>query len=361
MTETPLLLTPGPLTTHPDVRAAMNRDWGSRDRAFIALTAELRERLLAVANGAGSHVAIPMQGSGTYVLEAAVASLMHPGDRLLVLANGAYGERMATIAARMGRAVGLLRFRENRPVDPAAVAEALAADPAITHVAVVHCETTTGIWNPLAAVAEAVAAARRHLIVDCMSSFGALPIDLSTLPAAALLASGNKCLEGAPGVAFAIVSHDLIAASAGNSPSVSLDLHAQWKGFGKDGQWRFTPPVQVVAALVTALRLLEAEGGPEARLARYRANLDTLMAGARRLGIAPYLDADVQAPIIATFLPPRRFDFSRFYEALLARGFAIYPGKLTQEESFRIGCIGQVTPADMERLVAAMAEALAAS
>lgn len=356
---TPLLLTPGPLTTDDRVRAAMTADWGSRDPAFIALTAELRARLLVVANGSASHVAVPIQGSGTYVLEAAAGSLVGPDDTLLVLVNGAYGERMAAIARRLGRQVEVLRWAEDEAVDPDAVAAYLAAHPAISHVALVHCETTTGLLNPLEAVAQVVAAAGRLLLVDAMASFGALPIDLATLPALAILASSNKCLEGAPGIAFALVEREALARAKGVSASAVLDLHAQWAGFEKNGQWRFTPPVQVAAALVEALRLLEAEGGPPARLARYAANLDVLLAGTAALGIDLFLARGLQAPIIATFRSPAGLDFDAFYAALVEAGFVIYPGKLTQAETFRIGCIGQVHAPDMARLVAALGPALA--
>ena len=357
MTE-PLLLTPGPLTTDPAVRQAMMRDWGSRDPAFIVLTAELRERLVTVAHGEASHVAVPIQGSGTYVLEAAAATLLGPDDVLLVLINGAYGERMTRIAERLGHRVETLRWAEDAAVDPSAVAEALAANPAITHVAVVHCETTTGLLNPIGAVAEVVAAVGCKLIVDAMASFGALPIDLRSLPAAAILASSNKCLESTPGLAFALVERDTLAACAGQSASVSLDLHAQWRGFEDNGQWRFTPPVQVVAALVEALRLLEAEGGSQARYARYAANLAILLDAAAAAGVSLYLDRALQAPIIATFRSPDKFDFTRFYGALGRRGFVIYPGKLTAGETFRIGCIGAVGPEDFRRLAAALGPAL---
>lgn len=354
------LLTPGPLTTDIAVRQAMLRDWGSRDPAFIALTSELRTRLLTVVNGSDSHVAVPIQGSGTFVLEATVGSLMRPDDVLLVLINGAYGERMAQIAQRLGRRVHSLRWEEDRPVDAQGVAEALADDPAITHVALVHCETTSGILNPLEAVAAVVAGAGRRLLLDAMSSFGALPIDLRSTPIAALLASSNKCLEGAPGLAFALVERGLLSGCAGLSASMTLDLHAQWRGFDDNGQWRFTPPVQVVAALVEALRRLEIEGGPAARLRRYQANLDLLLAAAGRLGLELYLDRSVQAPIIATFHPPEGpFVFESFYRALERRGFLIYPGKLTRAPSFRIGCIGAVGPADFERLAVALEPALA--
>jgi 2-aminoethylphosphonate-pyruvate transaminase len=359
MSDEPLLLTPGPLTTDPAVRAVMMKDWGSRDPAFIAITAEMRSRLVQLVNGDETHVATPIQGSGTYILEAAIGSLMGPPDKLLVLANGAYGERMASIAKRLGRAVEILRFDEDRPVDPDAVSDALK-DTSITHVALVHCETTTGIRNPCEALADVVAKAGRILILDAMSSFGALPIDLRRTKIGAVLASSNKCLEGAPGVAFAIVERALLALSVGRSASLCLDLAAQWQGFEADGQWRFTPPVQVVAALVEALRLLEREGGPAARLRRYQQNLDTLIACATAVGLELYLERSLQAPIIATFRAPsdRPFDFETFYQALHRRGFIIYPGKLTRTETFRIGCIGAVHPADFERLGAVLGSAL---
>jgi 2-aminoethylphosphonate-pyruvate transaminase len=355
---TPLLLTPGPLTTDARVRQAMLRDWGSRDEAFIALTAELRARLLAVVNGVPSHAAVPLQGSGTFAVEAAIATLVGPGHKLLVLINGAYGRRIEEIAVGLGRCVETLTWPEDQPVDPVRVAEALAADPALSHVALVHCETTTGLLNPLTLVAAVVAQAGRDLILDAMSSFGALSIDLATTPVTAVLASSNKCIEGVPGLGFALVTPAALAAAEGVSASISLDLHAQWRGFETNGQWRFTPPVQVVAALVEALRLLDQEGGPAARLARYSANLAVLTQGMTALGFQPYLNPSFQAPIIATWRMPtdRAFDFGAFYDALAARGFVIYPGKLTREPSFRIGCIGAVHPADFERLIAAIGE-----
>ncbi|MBP0491727.1 2-aminoethylphosphonate--pyruvate transaminase [Roseomonas indoligenes] len=359
MSDSPILLTPGPLTTAIETRRAMLRDWGSRDPAFIALTAELRAGLLRVAKGEGTHVAVPLQGSGTFIVEAAIATLVGPQDKLLVLINGAYGERMVTIAKRMGRAVEALRWPEDRPVEAARVAEALRADPSITHVALVHCETTTGLLNPVEDVAAAVAEAGRAFLLDAMSSFGALPLDLSATPVTAVLASSNKCLEGVPGIGFALVTPAALEAAAGRSPLLSFDLHAQWKGFEKDGQWRFTPPVQVVAALVEALRAFEAEGGQPARLARYADNLRTMLAGMRRLGFELFLDESLQAPIIATFRLPESLAFRPFYDALAERGFLIYPGKLTQAETFRIGCIGALGRADFERLLAAVEEVLA--
>jgi len=361
MAQPPLLFTPGPLTTQLETRRAMLNDWGSREPAFIAMTAELCRRLLDVAGGQGSHVAIPLQGSGTFIVEAAIGTLVGPSDALLVLANGAYGERMIEIARRLGRNVEALRWPEDQAVEPAAVERALAENPALTHVALVHCETTSGLLNPLAAVAAVVAGQRRAFIVDAMSSFGALPLDLRETPIAAVLASSNKCLEGVPGIAFALVEAAAIARAKRVAPSLSLDLYDQWRGFESNGQWRFTPPVQVVAALVEALRLLEAEGGPAARYAHYAANFRTLADGMSRLGFRLFLDESIQSPIIATFRTPQdpRFRFDDLYAALAARGFIIYPGKLTQAQSFRIGCMGALEPEDFERLVAAVGGTMA--
>jgi 2-aminoethylphosphonate-pyruvate transaminase len=268
---------------------------------------------------------------------------------------------MVEIAHRLGRKVEALRWPENQAVDPVAVERALADNPALTLVALVHCETTSGLLNPLAAVAAAVARQRRAFILDAMSSFGALPLDLRQTPITAVLASSNKCLEGVPGIGFALVEAKAIERAKRVAPSLSLDLHDQWRGFESNGQWRFTPPVQVVAALVEALRILEAEGGPAARGAHYAANFRTLADGMARLGFRLFLDESIQAPIIATFRSPQdpRFRFDDLYAALAARGFIIYPGKLTQAQSFRIGCIGALEPEDFERLVAAIGEIMA--
>lgn len=353
----PVLLTPGPLTTRLETRRAMSRDWGSRDAAFIALTAEMRNRLLALAGGRDRHVAVPLQGSGTFIVEATIGTLIDPDDMLLLLINGAYGERMLAIARRLNRRVVALRWPEDRAIEPDRVDQALRETPGITHVALVHCETTTGIVNPLLPVAAIAARHGKALLVDAMSSFGALPLDVEGMSVTALMASSNKCLEGAPGLGFAVIETKALAAAEGNNPSLSLDLFEQWRGFERNGQWRFTPPVQVVAALVTALRLLDAEGGPEARRKRYQDNFDILAAGMTRLGFRPFLEGAVQSPIIATFHCPDApwFRFPAFYQGLAERGFLIYPGKLSQAETFRIGCIGAISGEDFHHLLAAVA------
>ena len=339
----------------------MQRDWGSRDPAFIDLTQRTRARIAGLAGGADTHACVLLQGSGTYGLEAAMATFVPPGARVLVLANGAYCHRIATICGILGRTVDIYETGEDTPPDPAEVARRLAADETIGHVVMVHCETTSGILNPLAEIAGIVAAAGRSLMVDAMSSFGAIPIDVNETPVDVVISSSNKCLEGVPGIAFVVARHEALASSVGNASSMVLDLQAQAAGFEKTGEWRFTPPTHVVAALGAALDQLEDEGGVAARNARYSENCTILLDGMAGMGFRPYLSHNLQAPIIVTFHTPEdpAFDFRAFYAGLQDRGFTIYPGKLTRIDSFRIGCIGQVFPDDMREAVAAIGEVIA--
>ena len=360
MTDPPILLTPGPLTTAPPTRRAMLADWGSWDDDFRDLTARVLTRLEAVAGARGRHVCVPVQGSGTYAVEAAIGTLVPRTGKVLVQVNGAYGHRLARICRIVGRDHVVYQTAEDAPPDPAELARRLAADPAITDVGVIHCETSSGILNPLPALAAVVTAAGRRLIVDAMSSFGALPVDVEALDALAVIASSNKGLEGVPGLAFVVCRADALAAAEGNAHSLSLDLHDQWSYMARTGQFRYTPPTQVLAALDTALAAFEAEGGQPGRHARYRANCDRLLDGMAALGFVSLLDRSVQAPIIATFRTPRdpNYRFERFYAALKRRGFIIYPGKTTQADSFRIGCIGAIGPGDITRLLDAVRSAL---
>ena len=356
----PVLLTPGPLTTSAATKQAMLRDWGSRDKRFIALTAEVRRALIDIAQGDAQFTCVPMQGSGTFAVEAAVATLVPPSGKMLVLDNGAYGRRIAQIAARVGRACVALRSAEERPVDCAALRRALMRDTAVTHVALVHCETSSGLLNPLAEIAEVVEAAGRRLIVDAMSSFGALPLDVGLPAIDGVVASANKCLEGVPGLAFAIVRTTALAQARHNAPSLSLDLYDQWRVIEQAGQWRFTPPTHVVAALAQALGAHAAEGGVDGRFARYRRNHRALADGMRGLGFETVLPDKFQAPIIVAFRHPadRAYSFDQLYDGMAARGFLIYPGKLTAVPSFRIGCIGDIGESHIKSAVAAVADCL---
>ena len=286
-----LLLTPGPLTTTRATRRAMLRDWGSRDHDFIELTARIRRRLAAIVGGrAGAKTCVPIQGSGTFAVEAALQTLIPRDGKLLILVNGAYGRRMAEICRVIGRAYEVLEWPENQPVDGRQVAAALEADRSITDVAVVHVETTSGLLNPLADVAAVVADAGRRLHIDAMSSFGAIGIDAETVPFTSLFASSNKCLEGVPGIGFVIADVAALERAKGNAVSLALDLEAQGRGFETNGQWRFTPPTHVLAALDAALDQFDAEGGVPGRFARYSRNCAVLCAGMRELGFTPWLE-----------------------------------------------------------------------
>ena len=358
----PILLTPGPLTTSRETKAAMLRDWGSRDSDFIALNARVRDRLVALAGGGGGHVCVPVQGSGTFAIEATIGTLLPRDGRMLVLVNGAYGQRIARICRILGRACETIETPEDVPNDLQALDAALAGDPTIRHVAAVHCETTSGILNPIQAIAEIAARYGRRLIIDAMSAFGALPLDARETPFEALVASSNKCLEGVPGMGFAIIRRDALEAAAGNAHSLSLDLHDQWRAMEGNGQWRFTPPTHVLAAFDRALVEHAAEGGVAGRGARYGRNRRVLVEGMRALGFVTLLPDAMQAPIIVTFRSPAdpNYDFTVFYDKLRARGYAIYPGKLTVADSFRVGCIGHVDEDDMRGALAAIEATLEA-
>ena len=356
----PWLLTPGPLTTSLTVKQAMLHDWGSRDQTFIAINRRMRERLVELTGGQGTHVCVPMQGSGTFAVEAMLGSFLPATGKLLILVNGSYGKRMVRICNYHRRAHAVLEWAEDRPVEPAAVESALSADPAITHVAVVHCETTSGVLNPIAEVASVVARAGRRLLIDSMSAFGALAVDAREIPFDAVAASSNKCLEGVPGMGFVICRREALEAGKGNAPSLSLDLFDQWQALEKTGQWRFTPPIHCIVAFDQALKEHEAEGGIAGRGQRYRSNCRILVEGMRRLGFETLLPDRLQAPIIVTFHMPAdpRFVFETFYDKLRERGFVIYPGKLTVADSFRIGCIGRLGEAEMKGALRAVTEVM---
>jgi 2-aminoethylphosphonate-pyruvate transaminase len=355
-----LLLTPGPLTTSRATKEAMLRDWGSRDEEFAAMNQRVLARLVALTGGEGSYVGVLLQGSGTYAVEAMIGTLVPRRGKLLILINGAYGRRIAQIAKVIGRAFTTLETPEDTPPDPSAVTSAIAEDPAISHVAMVYCETTSGILNPLAEVAAVVAASGRRFLLDAMSAFGALPCDARGIAFDALAASCNKCLEGVPGAAFVICRRSALEQAAGNAHSVALDLHDQWTFMEKTQQWRFTPPTHVIAAFDRALTEHAAEDGIAGRGARYRGNCRVLVDGMRDMGFQPLLPSTLQAPIIVTFYTPRdpSFDFKIFYEKLRQQGYLIYPGKLTLADSFRIGCIGRLTEEDMRGALAAVRRAL---
>ena len=354
----PYLLTPGPLTTDIRVKRAMLRDWGSWDGDFRVMTRSICDQLLALAGRGDDFVCVPMQGSGSYCVEAMLGTFVPQDGKVLVLANGAYGLRAAETLRVMGRAHTMIDKGDYMPPRGDEVGAALDADPAITHVIAIHCETSSGILNPLAEISAAVAVRGRKLLVDSMSAFGA--VDMTGISYEAMVSSANKCIEGVPGFGFVIARRAAIAVCKGNCHSLSLDVHAQWDTMARTGQWRYTPPTHVVAAFAEALRLHAEEGGVAARGARYAMNRDVMVAGMRNLGFETLLKDRWLSPIIVTFFCPAdpKFVFTRFYDLMKDRGFIIYPGKLTVVDSFRIGVIGRMDAHVMRLVVMAAAACL---
>jgi 2-aminoethylphosphonate-pyruvate transaminase len=356
--ETPyLLLTPGPLTTSRTVRQAMLRDHCTWDRDYNAMVNAVRRRLLAVAGEepeASEYTAVLMQGSGTFCVEATVGSVLPPGGKLLVVDNGAYGRRIAQIAQRLRIDTAVIDQLETQPADLQRIEDALRSDPAITHVALVHCETTTGLLNPAVETGRLCREFHKRFILDAMSSFGGLPYTIRDVGADYLISSANKCLQGVPGFGFVLAHRPTFQGTAGWARSLSLDLFDQWREMESGGgKWRYTSPTHVVAAFSQALVELDAEGGVPARYRRYCENHRVLVEGLASVGLRTLLAREHQSPIITSFLYPDdpRFSFPAFYEAVKRRGFVLYPGKVSQAETFRIGTIGHVFPDDFRRLV----------
>ncbi|MBC8290266.1 MAG: 2-aminoethylphosphonate--pyruvate transaminase, partial [Planctomycetes bacterium] len=357
-----LLFTPGPLTTSGAVKEAMLRDVGSRDAEFIKVVREIRQQLLGVAgvSQADGYEAILIPGSGTFGIEAVVSSVVPRDGKLLVVINGSYGKRIRDIAECHGIESVAIEVSENTPADPQQVRRTLTDDSEITHVALVHCETSSGVLNPVHEIGAVVKELRRTFIVDAMSSFGGIPLNVAEAGIDFLVSSANKCIEGVPGFSLVIADRAQLLASGGAARSVSLDLLAQWKGLEETGQFRFTPPTQVLLAFRQALRELDDEGGVTGRANRYAANHAALVHGMRRMGFREYVPAESQSHIITTFLFPQdlNFEFKKFYQRLSDKGMVIYPGKLTEVDCFRIGTIGRIFESDIDSLLTAIEETL---
>ena len=359
----PYLLTPGPLTTAYEVKEAMLKDWGSWDEDFRDLTKKLRKNLLSLLGPRKNlYDCIPIQGSGTFAVESMLGTFIPKDGKLLVLANGAYGLRAAQTMDYLNRDYHLLDKGDYLPPRGSEVAGILENDKAITHVLVIHCETSSGILNPLEEIGAAVKSAGRKLLIDSMSAFGAVPVDPEKIDFEAMVSSANKCIEGVPGFGFVFAKLSALEAAKGNCHSLSLDVEAQWSAMEKSGQWRFTPPTHVVAAFLTALEIHEEEGGVAGRGARYTNNRDVIVSGMRDLGFETLLDERWLSPIIVTFFCPadRAFEFTKFYDLMKSEGYIIYPGKLTVVDSFRIGCIGRMDAHVMKGVVSAAKKALEA-
>ncbi|WP_056992838.1 2-aminoethylphosphonate--pyruvate transaminase [Lacticaseibacillus saniviri] len=355
-----LLLTPGPLTTSLSVKNRMLVDHGTWDDDYKALTQDIRQQLLAVGHAdAEQYSTILMQGSGSFgvesVLQTAVPNRKGRGT-LLIAINGAYGQRMAEMADHLAIDYLAIDFGETEPANADVILEALTQHPEITHFAMVHCETTTGLLNDLSVI-PMLNALGVVTIVDAMSSFGGVPINIDELHVDYLISSANKCIQGVPGFAFVIANRETLMQTAGNATSLSLDLYEQWRSFEDyAGKWRFTSPTHTVYAFHQALHELQQEGGVTARFERYQDNQARLRLGMRALGFDPLLPETLQSPIITSFkYPTPDFDFMAFYRALKDQGFIIYPGKIAAIDSFRIGNIGEVYAGDISRLLTAVA------
>ncbi|MBN0988741.1 2-aminoethylphosphonate--pyruvate transaminase [Amphritea pacifica] len=356
----PWLLTPGPINTSMAVKQAMLHDWGSWDGDFRALTKAVCDQLISFVDDQDAFVCVPVQGSGTFAVEATLGTLIPRQGKALVLVNGAYGQRMTKILDYMARDYVVLDKGDYEPPRGGEVAAILEQDRGITHVLLVHCETSSGILNPVAEIAEVVERHGRGLIIDSMSAFGAIDIHSSRVRFDALISSANKCFEGVPGFGFALIRKTVLQHCATHAHSLSMDLYDQWQYLEKTGQWRFTPPTHVVAAFIQALKEHQEEGGVAGRFARYRRNQQRLVAGMRQLGFKTLLADEWLSPIIVTFFAPgyANFNFQRFYDLLKARNYIIYPGKLTQAESFRLGCIGQLFDGQIDGLLEAVSAVL---
>lgn len=350
-----ILLTPGPLTTSQTVKEAMLTDWCTWDEDYnLHIVEEIRKSLVSLATQhTGDYTSILLQGSGTYCVEAVIGSVIKPGDKLLILSNGAYGDRMGNIAEYHGISYDMLAFDETEQVSVSYVDDYLSHNAEITHVAVVHCETTTGVLNPLKEIAHLVKMHGKKLIVDAMSSFGGVPLDVHELGIDFLISSANKCIQGVPGFGFIIARCSELLHCKGVSKSLSLDIYDQWEAMEKGhGKWRFTSPTHVVRAFKQAMDELVEEGGVEARHNRYCENHRVLVDGMRSLGFQTLLPDEIQSPVITSFLYPYAdFNFKTFYTQLKERGFVIYPGKISQADTFRIGNIGDVHPEDFRQLI----------
>jgi len=335
----------------------MLRDWCTWDDDYNSIVQDIRKQLVRLATPESGYTSVLMQGSGTFGVESVISTVLPEKGKLLALANGEYGQRIAQIAGRHKVDCALLDSGELHQPDTHKLVEMLEADPAITHVAVVHCETTTGMLNPIEAIGKIVKSFRKVYIVDAMSSFGGIPMDVDRLGADFLISSANKCIQGVPGFGFVIARREELERTKGRARSLSLDLYDQWREMEeKKGKWRFTSPTHVVRAFAQALRELEDEGGVEARHRRYQENHRILVDEMSWLNFACLLPKEYQSPIITTFLSPAHpgYNFPAFYAAIKQRGFVIYPGKVTSLDTFRIGTIGDVHPADIRRLVAAV-------
>ncbi|OIP83297.1 MAG: 2-aminoethylphosphonate--pyruvate transaminase [Porphyromonadaceae bacterium CG2_30_38_12] len=356
-----LLLTPGPLSTSKTVKATMLRDWCTWDDDYnVNIVQEIRQRLVKMATRKPeNYTSVLMQGSGTFSVESVIGSVIPENGKLLVISNGAYGDRMIRISQLLRIDYKTYKLFETQLPDLAKIESILADNKDITHLAVVHCETTTGILNPVKEITHLAKKYHIKTIVDAMSSFGGIQMDIDAWEIDFMISSANKCIQGVPGFGFIIARTSELEACSNYARSHSLDLYDQWATMEKGkGKWRFTSPTHVVRAFMQALLELEEEGGVAAREQRYTQNQQTLVAGMTRLGFQTLLPIAYQSPIITSFVSPadREYNFKLFYDLLKSKGFIIYPGKVAQSDTFRIGSIGEIYPVHISHLLHSIQE-----
>jgi 2-aminoethylphosphonate-pyruvate transaminase len=356
-----LLFTPGPLTTRASVKEAALYDLGSRDSAFISVVQQIRQKLLALAHVvAPEYETVIIQGSGTFGIESVISSAIPHDGVLLNIINGAYGRRISEMARIHSIKLIELIYDENQLPDLQEIESVLKDNSEITHISVIHGETTTGLINPVDGIGDLADLYDKVFIVDAMSTFGAYELDLKKLNISYLISSSNKCIEGIPGFSFVIASRPDLEKCKDQARTLSLDLFTQWAGLNSNGQFRFTPPVQSLLAFHKALDELEKEGGVRGRAKRYAGNNLLLVKEMRKLGFITYLPENIKGYIITSFLYPDHpnFSFDSFYSKLNEKGFVIYPGKLSKTDCFRIGNIGQLYEIDIKLLIEAIEETL---
>lgn len=351
--KSPLLFTPGPLTTSLDTKKSMLVDMGSWDDDFNKVTSIIRSKVIKVVNGNKSYTCVPLQGSGSFGIEAMIINFISKKDKILILINGSYGERIKKICDYHKIKNIPFIWKENEELDIKKLQKKLQSDKSIKNLAFVHCETSTGIINPINEVNNLCKNLKVNLFIDAMSTFGALTIDSNKIKFKALVASSNKCIEGVPGISFCISRTNDLIKSKGNSDNLCMDLYDQWKYMKETGRWRYTPPTHVVVAFLQALKEFEKEGGLKKRYQKYKKNRDVLIKEMNNIGFKCLLEDRLQSPIIVTFISPKdkKFIFSKFYKFLKLNNFIIYPGKMTNIETFRIGCIGQINTKNIKDLV----------
>ena len=357
MVEKYLLLTPGPLTTSETVKEAMDFDYCTWDDDYKEITQSFRHSLLDIAQVTeDEYTAVPIQGSGTYGVESVISSTISEDDELLIAINGAYGKRISEMADIYGIKHVDLVVDEREPITLEMVTKYLDENPNITHFAMIHCETTTGILNPIEDIIPYVSGHGIVTIVDAMSSFGGVPINVKDEKIDYLISSSNKCIQGVPGFSFVIARKNALEKTKGLARTLSLDLYGQYAEMERNhGKWRFTSPTHVVHAFYEALKELNDEGGVVARHQRYLNNQKHLATGMEELGFKVLIDEKYQSPIITSFVyPSDDFDFHEFYQELKGDGFVIYPGKISQVPTFRIGNIGEVYDEDITKLLLAI-------